>query len=264
MIQNEILKLERYDYQDMRSDNLFVKQMIDNQIDWQDETIVLSDKLQCMSDNSGELKQMQMVISTKRVYFLSIEKKIIKKVFTFSQLMGLSIGLSDMLKNKGLPLNPQFSNSSGSVKSPGSEISGKFTDYLLPDFVFHIEKQPDLRGKSSNGRHFQIVEALRYFYELNKTIEVHGPNSTNVELFTRDQSLRILHNDSELSLPIFGCFELKQYCRSKKDTDRGIIRMPGDQTRINLRLDPFPNFRLLLDYLKQRKLDAANSDLANQ
>lgn len=60
-------------------------------------------------------------------------------------------------------------------------------------------------------------------------------------------------NSKTQHLPVFGCFELKQYLKSKKDAERGNTKLPSDQYRINEMLKPYPDFTLLLDKPNQKK-----------
>ena len=53
----------------------------------------------------------------------------------------------------------------------------------------------------------------------------------------------------ERQLPVFGCYELKQYLKTKKDAERGNKKMPGEAQRINDILEPYPNFSFLIDKL---------------
>ena len=51
----------------------------------------------------------------------------------------------------------------------------------------------------------------------------------------------------ETPLPVFGCFELKQFLKSKKDAERGNVKMPSDHFRINEMLKPYPSFQVIVE-----------------
>lgn len=50
-----------------------------------------------MSESTGDWKEMNLIISTQRIYLFAPDKKKspIKRHFSFKQLLGVSIGVSD-------------------------------------------------------------------------------------------------------------------------------------------------------------------------
>ena len=64
-----------------------------------------------------------------------------------------------------------------------------------------------------------------------------------------------VHNTKKIDkqLPVYGCTELKQYLKSKKDADRGNNKMPGESQRINEMLEQYPNFNILIEKLSLEK-----------
>lgn len=49
-------------------------------------------------------------------------------------------------------------------------------------------------------------------------------------------------SDKAKSLSIFGCYELKEFYKSKKDFERGIEKLPGERYVINSYMEPCLNF----------------------
>jgi len=118
--------------------------------------------------------------------------------------------------------------------------------FLLQDFIVHVKgEQEDIRAKSSNGRQSQLLEVIRYFCDFKRSI-----NKREEEQKEANKPKNVIK-----PLPIFGCFELKQYYKSQKDATRGIEKMPGDHLIINKRLASYPDFNIIIEYIRSRSTD---------
>lgn len=73
-----------------------------------------------------------------------------------------------------------------------------------------------------------MLQTIRYFYNLNLN------QSTNENFIEKKQV------QSSKNISIYGCYELKEFYKSKKDSERGIEKLPGEHMLINL--EPCLNF----------------------
>ena len=85
-----------------------------------------------------------------------------------------------------------------------------------------------------------MLQAIRYFYNFNQKSQS-SFNEKNDSLFVNK------------NLSIFGCYELKEYYKSKKDFERGIEKKPGENLLIYL--EPCLNFQIFIDYLRKLKAE---------
>ena len=121
--QNIILQLERYDYQDIRSDKNFLQcaQEVPGGSE-SNELVIMSDKILLMNQLRG-WDNMQFVATTSRIYLYSVEQNKIKRAVPYDQVQGVSIGLKEQIKKQAKVVSEQ-DYMSVEATSQGSQVTG--------------------------------------------------------------------------------------------------------------------------------------------